>query len=190
MYCKHCGKKISDDAVFCQHCGEQQKDNTTLINTNLLESNDTTIEDKIRKVLKFVFKKLLQLIGITAIAFVAAFLMYHIFMQINKPYKNKEEAYELYNKHSSNIKYYNNSFAPSSDYGTYKYDNELSNREDFEQIEIARWYRCEVHAETWSIWTFVIVEVGLLCFFFFKWLFQHNKQMNNNDMLQKSDDII
>jgi len=23
MYCRHCGKQISDDAAFCQHCGKQ-----------------------------------------------------------------------------------------------------------------------------------------------------------------------
>lgn len=24
MYCKHCGKEISDDSKFCQHCGKGQ----------------------------------------------------------------------------------------------------------------------------------------------------------------------
>lgn len=25
MYCKHCGKMISDDSKFCQHCGGNQE---------------------------------------------------------------------------------------------------------------------------------------------------------------------
>ncbi len=23
MYCKYCGKKISDDSMFCEHCGSK-----------------------------------------------------------------------------------------------------------------------------------------------------------------------
>ena len=38
MYCKHCGKEISDDSVFCQYCGgqlqeqEKKKPNGSLLN--------------------------------------------------------------------------------------------------------------------------------------------------------------
>lgn len=26
MFCKHCGGKIEDNAVFCDHCGKSQKE--------------------------------------------------------------------------------------------------------------------------------------------------------------------
>lgn len=35
MYCKFCGKKIDDDALFCKHCGKQldeKKSSVTLLN--------------------------------------------------------------------------------------------------------------------------------------------------------------
>lgn len=28
MYCKNCGKEISDDSVFCQFCGKKLNDET------------------------------------------------------------------------------------------------------------------------------------------------------------------
>lgn len=31
MYCKNCGKQISDDSKFCQYCGEKQNTNEKLI---------------------------------------------------------------------------------------------------------------------------------------------------------------
>lgn len=40
MYCKHCGKQISDDSIFCQHCGGK-------VDTIISENTDsqTTIKD-------------------------------------------------------------------------------------------------------------------------------------------------
>lgn len=195
MYCKYCGKEIVDGASFCQHCGGQQKESTTVVSSNLLESHDISIEDKFRKVLKFVFKKLFHFICIVLIAFVAAFVMYHTFMQINKPYKNKEEAHELYQKRlaqeekqqellkefSSSTQYENYFFTAPRDYGTYKYDQELTGMGAIEQMELSRWFVCENHAKKWSKWIFIIVCVGLLGFYFLKWLYQP-KGKNSNDI--------
>ncbi len=30
MFCKYCGKQISDESVYCQHCGKQLKNETNV----------------------------------------------------------------------------------------------------------------------------------------------------------------
>lgn len=35
MYCKHCGKEISEDSVFCKYCGEKQDENTNTVSDSV-----------------------------------------------------------------------------------------------------------------------------------------------------------
>ncbi len=169
MYCKHCGKQISDDSTFCQYCGGVQTNNTTTklshISVDIVEHSKETMEDKFRKLLKIVIKKLLQLIGIVAIALAAALVVFYVFMLINKPCRDIEEAFEL------------NKTMGKRDFGAYKYDHEVPS---LNNLWTNRWYACKGHAVTWSIWTFTIIVVGLLGFYFFKWLYQPKMKKNNN----------
>ncbi len=186
MYCKHCGKQISDDSTFCQYCGGVQTDNTTTklshISVDIVEHPKEPIEDKARILLKNIIKKLLQLLGIASIAFVTAFLMYNIFMWINKPCRDKEEALEFDKKFSSNIKYDSYSVSPPPGWGTYKYDSEINTIASMKSMWVCRWYICEGHAEMWSLWTFIIVGSGLLLFYFFKWLYQPKIEREKNQI--------
>ena len=45
MYCKHCGKQITDDSKFCQHCGGNQEDTTTTSSTEV--SSDSPSKEKV-----------------------------------------------------------------------------------------------------------------------------------------------
>ena len=49
MYCKHCGKEISDDSKFCQHCGGSQ---STESPTPKVDSEQTTETKKESKVIE------------------------------------------------------------------------------------------------------------------------------------------
>ena len=40
MYCKHCGKQITDDSSFCKYCGEKVIDELLLSeNSTILPAN-------------------------------------------------------------------------------------------------------------------------------------------------------
>ena len=49
MYCKHCGKEITDDFKFCQYCGKSLESNTI----NYFECIKTFISSN-KKILKIV----------------------------------------------------------------------------------------------------------------------------------------
>lgn len=36
MYCKHCGKEITEDSTFCNHCGKSQGKERKSISTNTI----------------------------------------------------------------------------------------------------------------------------------------------------------
>lgn len=177
MYCKHCGKQISDDSTFCQYCGGLQTGNTTTtlshISVDIVEHPKESMEDKARKILKILIRKLLQFIGIVTIAFVSALVVFYVFMFINKPCSDRDEAFEL-DKNMSKL-----------DYGAYKYDYELSSRYN---LWTQRWYICEDHALPWSIWTFIIILVVLLGVYFFKWLYQPKMKKINNSSSTMTDE--
>ena len=176
MFCKYCGKEISDDATFCQYCGGSLVDKTTVISpqhmtVEVVEQRNAPIEDKIRNILKIVIMKLLQLVGIVAVSFASAFIVYHVFMFINKPCSSKEEAYRRDLESGVHFNYEGGmtTISPSSSYGHYKYDKEVT---DYEHMEMNRWQICETHAGNWSVLTFIIVGAGLLLFFFIRWLYK------------------
>lgn len=180
MYCKHCGKEITDDASFCQYCGGVVTANTTATTQRVaVEQQSEPLEDTFRKILKIVFKKLLQLIGIVAISIVAGFLMYHIFMLINRPCRDKEEALELDEKYPAR-----------TTFGSYKYDSEVSSPSDLKNLWSARLIFCKSHALNWGIGTFIIVGVALLGFFFFKWLYKPKKEQSNDTLPQKKRRVV
>lgn len=42
MYCKHCGKEISEDSVFCKYCGEKQDENTNTVSDSVDSKSEIT----------------------------------------------------------------------------------------------------------------------------------------------------
>ena len=49
MFCKKCGKEISDNSVFCKYCGFKQEDLSSLLDKPLIT------EDKAREHILFLF---------------------------------------------------------------------------------------------------------------------------------------
>ncbi len=181
MFCKYCGKEISDDATFCQYCGGSLVEEKTIISpqhmtVEMVEQRNAPIEDKIRNILKIVIKKLLQLVGIVAIAFASAFIVYHIFMFINKPCSDLDKARaldnDLPNKELLHERGDIGLLVSHWGWGEYKYDKEMTSLGDFANLWETRWYLCRRHANNWSKWSFFIVGTGLLLFFFIRWLYK------------------
>ena len=42
MYCKHCGKEITEDSVFCKYCGEKQDENTNTVSDSVDSKSEIT----------------------------------------------------------------------------------------------------------------------------------------------------
>ena len=57
MYCKYCGKEISDDSVFCQFCGKKMNDGT------ISSINHEKEEPEKKKNYTWIFVLLLIVIG-------------------------------------------------------------------------------------------------------------------------------
>ena len=47
MYCKHCGKEITDDSKFCQHCGGKQEDSFASPANNAVKSEEPKKQEKV-----------------------------------------------------------------------------------------------------------------------------------------------
>lgn len=45
MYCKHCGKQITDDSKFCRYCGGSQEDSFKTSSTDV--SSESPIKEKV-----------------------------------------------------------------------------------------------------------------------------------------------
>lgn len=45
MYCKHCGKQITEDSSYCQYCGGKQDDSSTFGNKDVVNNTSNNKVD-------------------------------------------------------------------------------------------------------------------------------------------------
>lgn len=64
MFCKHCGTKLSENAIYCPNCGEKIVIETSTLNTATLNSSNTTSKKRKAKKSPFVFVAILVVIAI------------------------------------------------------------------------------------------------------------------------------
>lgn len=111
VFCKHCGKQITDDSLYCQHCGGKQDVETTKVK-NDKRNNESKID--IEKSLSYLLserkKKYLILYAI--------WTMFHIVL-----WMYGKDGHESYRQHDvlfpfGNENYYNSSFNASYYDGT------------------------------------------------------------------------
>lgn len=71
MYCRYCGKKISDKAKFCAYCGKQTMQPVVQNNASVVGQTALTTENKNKTSVGWVFAS----IGIGIASFVAFMIL-------------------------------------------------------------------------------------------------------------------
>lgn len=202
MYCKHCGKQISDDSSYCQYCGKEvsfqeiekviqgeipldnkDKKNYSPTLQRIGEENITSSNsgDKIKTVLKTFFKELGVCIVVLFFAFLVKIVVGALINATPYPIISDEDQQafnqELFDRRrdSGVVTYCGDIASQYLQIGSFKYDNELGSNGLYDVNEFRKRI-IQKHADETSTTIFWILLIGSLLVRYFvlllKWLNQ------------------
>ena len=108
MYCKGCGKEISEDSVFCNYCGTRQVPQKIIIeftkpsfrwNGNLLRFWIFRVIKFTKSAFLFLVPLLIRLLLWGIAALVVWWGVYYIFQEINRPPVESLQSIQNFEKH-------------------------------------------------------------------------------------------
>lgn len=212
MYCKYCGKQITDDSIFCQYCGGKVdlkkseynyteplvKEITSSTHLNsptikvVLEKPKTNTEEKARNATKRVLRELAVLTIIIIFAFFSGVIGYFIVHSTPIPEVTEEEQQAfndaILEKEKENP--YEISFgldaAKYLKLGDFKYDNDISVMSELNNITDTRNALLDINSKEIGRNVFWIVLISLaFCrylYMFSRWILKGNQTTFSNNI--------
>lgn len=162
MFCKNCGKQITDDAAFCQFCGCKLNATNQPFKVEIKKHSNYN-EEKAKKTVKTLLKELGIISLMVAVAFIVKLMVFDMLNSIPYPIVSEERQREF------NREYYARMSSPVASIGDiayklgvgdYKYDDEMWPN-SMTDINNFRKYARESHAENAANIAFWIALIGL-----------------------------